>query len=114
MTNQQSQRHAEIQAALILNHINQRTQAGETRPACVNIPHFADPEDFSDIIGENPGFTFHDWQQIERNVQRILKRHKLKTNFVPMYSHLYFIWLQENGKDNTSATRAEYAAHIIA
>lgn len=106
MTNRETQRMAEQRAALIMEQV-----AGAPTPvAMVPLSDYPTPEDFHTILGRDPGWTWQEFRQVNRAVQRILKRAGLNVSFVPLVAGDYFPWLLRHALNNTPTARAQYVA----
>lgn len=99
-------RHAEERAGFILNMIDQAPE----RPGSIPLTEYPTLEDYQRILGDNPGYNWEEHRMVNKAVQRILKRHKLKAVFKPIHADDYLGWCTLQGRKNTSADRAEYIA----
>ena len=112
LTWQQANREAESRLAMVLDQVAQVTTMTGERPTHIPLTDYPTVEDYTRLLGDNPGWCWEEHRMINQAMARLLSRQKLKVRKVSVRADDFLAWCMMNGKKNTTATRAEYAASI--
>jgi hypothetical protein len=80
-------------------------------PKAIPITEYPDEETFNFLLVD-AGWTFRDWQIVNRAVTRLLRDRGWKVMHVPLRMEDYFAWLAAENRENTSESRAIYAGTV--